>query len=112
MSRTARPVPATARHADDELVALAHVAPAWSPTAAVKAALADPDRAVDMLLRHRVVTAGELRLGGRVAGVSEWADRYALLRKLLVESWAELETGVAELGLPVAGIKGLATRGL
>jgi hypothetical protein len=100
------------RHGDDDLIALAHVAPAWSPADAVDAALADPDRAVDMLLRHRVVTAGELRLSGRVPGVSEWADRYALLRKLLVESWAELGAGVAELGLPVAGIKGLATRGL
>ncbi|MFL6129581.1 MAG: nucleotidyltransferase family protein [Mycobacteriales bacterium] len=100
------------RHADDDLLALAHVAPAWSVTDAVDAALADPDRAVDMLLRHRVVTAGELRLRGRVPGVSEWADRYALLRKLLVESWAELGAGVAQLGLAVAGIKGLATRGL
>lgn len=100
------------RHADDDLLALAHVAPAWSPTAAVEAAVADPDRAVDMVLRHRVVTAGELRLAGRVPEVSEWADRYGLLRKLLAEAWSELDTGVAELGLAVAGIKGLATRGL
>lgn len=100
------------RHADDDLLALAHVAPAWSPAAAVESALGDPDRAVDMLLRHRVVTAGELRLDGRVPGASEWADRYGLLRKLLAESWTELEAGAAEMGLAVAGIKGLATRGL
>lgn len=31
------------RHADDDLLALAHVAPAWSPTAAVDVALDDPD---------------------------------------------------------------------
>jgi hypothetical protein len=100
------------RHADDDLLALAHVAPAWSPTAAVDSALGDPDRAVDMLLRHRVVSAGELRLSGQVPAVSEWADRYGLLRKLLAESWSELDAGAAELGLAVAGIKGLAMRGL
>ncbi len=98
--------------ADDDLLALAHVAPAWSPSEAVDAALVDPERTVDMLLRHRVVTAGELRLGGQVPGVSEWAGRYGLLRKLLAEAWDELDAGVTELGLSVAGIKGLATRGM
>ena len=100
------------RHADDDLLALAHVAPAWSPTRAVDTALGDPDRTVDMLLRHRVVTAGELRLGGQVPGVTEWAGRYGLLRTLLAESWEELDAGATELGLSVAGIKGLATRSL
>ena len=100
------------RQADDDLLALAHVAPVWSPAAAVDAALGDPDRAVDMLLRHRVVTAGELRLGGQLPAVSEWAGRYGLLRKLLAEAWDELDAGATELGMPVAGIKGLATRGL
>lgn len=97
---------------DDDLLALAHVAPATSPTAAVDAALAEPDRAVDMLLRHRVVTAGESTLDGQVPAVSEWADRYRRLRVLLAESWTELGAGVDELGIAVAGIKGLATRGL
>jgi hypothetical protein len=99
------------RHADDDLLALAHVAPAWSPTA-VDVALDDPDRTVDMLRRHRVVNAGELRLSGRLPAVSEWADRYGLLRKLLAEAWSELDAGVDELGIGVAGIKGLATREL
>jgi hypothetical protein len=100
------------RHADDDLLALAHVAPAWSPTEAVDAALGNPDRTVDMLRRHRVVTAGELRLSGQVPAVREWAERYGLLRRLLAEAWDELDTAARELGLPVAGIKGLATRGL
>lgn len=100
------------RHADDDLLALAHVAPAWSPTQAVDTALVDHERTVDMLLRHRVVTAGEVRLGGQVPGVTEWAGRYGLLRELLAEAWEELGKGAAELGVPVAGIKGLATRSL
>lgn len=65
-----------------------------------------------MLRRHRVVSAGELRLSRRLPAVSEWADRYGLLRKLLVEAWSELDAGVDELGIGVAGIKGLATRPL
>jgi hypothetical protein len=110
------PAPATPPGSESVLLALGHVAPRRSIAAAVELALADEDRALAVLRRHRVLSLAADRL--RAAGVPDdsailaYAADKARRRRRLGEAWDDLAGVCAATGVAMAGIKGLSTQRL